>query len=367
MSMKIVIDARFFGTETGIGRYVKELIENLEKIDSVNNYVVFLRKENFNLYQPKKDNFEKKLADIKWYSLAEQFSFRKMVDAEKANLAHFPNFNVPVFCRTPYVVTIHDLILRHFPTSAASTKNPVIFYLKYFLYNFVLRRAVRDSKKIIAPTYFVKNDILKNFRINPDKIRVISEGLSNLPPVDLGEEFLKTKNIAKPYILYVGNCYPHKNLEKLIEAFNFLKNPELKLVLVGKRDYFSKNLELRVTNYELKKNIIFYGYASDSELSTLYKHAALYAFPSLMEGFGLPPLEAMSFNLPVACSDIPALHEVLGESVFYFNPKSAKDMADTLALVLSGAKPKKEGALILSRYSWRKNASETNEIYTKFN
>jgi len=363
--MKIAIDARFFGTETGIGRYVKELVENLEKSDVVNNYVIFLRKENFDLYHPKNNNFQKKLADIKWYSLDEQLRLGKIIDAEGADIAHFPHFNVPIFCRTPYVVTIHDLILRHFPTSAASTKNPIIFYIKYFFYNFILKNVLRKSKKIIAPTYFVKNDIIKNFKTNPDKIRVISEGLSNLPKTDLGEEYLKEKGIAAPYLLYIGNAYPHKNLENLIEAFDILQNdkPELQLILVGKRDYFSNRLQSKIKN---QKSKFFYGYASEEELSTLYKHASLYIFPSLMEGFGLPPLEALSFGLPVACSDIPVFHEVLGESVFYFNPKSANNIANVIKSALSHGVREVPASSILSRYDWKRAAMETKELYTKF-
>jgi glycosyltransferase involved in cell wall biosynthesis len=367
--MKIVIDARFFGTETGIGRYVKELVENLERIDFKNQYVVFLAAKNFDLYQPVNPNFQKKLADINWYSLAEQIKMKKIVDAERADLAHFPHFNVPIFCRTPFVVTIHDLILRHYPTSAASTKNPFVFYLKYVFYNLVLRCAALRAKKIIVPSYFVKNDLIKNLKTNPDKIRVIGEGLSNLPQTDLGEEFLKSKGVAAPYVLYVGNSYPHKNLERLIESFAEIKKSksDLQLVLVGKRDYFSKNLELRITNYELRKNITFYGYASDEELSTLYKRAALYVFPSLMEGFGLPPLEALSFGLPAAVSDIPVFHEVLGGAAFYFNPKDLQNMAATITDALRNLEKKDnilaEGKRVLLHYSWLNHAKGVLEAY----
>lgn len=370
--MKIVIDARFFGTETGIGRYVKELVENLERVDLENQYVIFLMAKNFDLYQPKNPNFTKKLADIKWYSWEEQVKMGKIIDAERADLAHFPHFNIPFFCRTPYVATIHDLILRHYPTSAASTKNPVIFYLKYFFYNLILKNALRRAKKIIAPSYFVRNDIIKIFKINPDKVRVIHEGLSNLPQADLGGEYLKTKNIVPPYLLYIGNCYPHKNLEKLVEAFEILKkeNPELKLVLVSKRDFFSKKLEEKISTTYQPINLstcIFCGYASDEELSTLYKHASLYVFPSFSEGFGLPPLEALSFGLPSAVSDIPIFHEILGTAAFYFNPNDANDMARVICHALQNMEARgkilREGANILKRYNWDKNAEETTEVY----
>lgn len=393
--MKIVIDARFFGTETGIGRYVKELIENLERVDLENQYVIFLSAKNFELYRPQNPNFQKKLADIKWYSLAEQFKIGRLVDAERADLAHFPHFNVPIFCRTPYIVTIHDLILRHFPTSAASTKNPIIFYVKYFAYNFILKMAIRRARKIIVPSYFVRNDIIKHFASTflplykgedrgggfADKIRVIYEGLANLPRTGLGEEYLKAKGIAPPYLLYIGNCYPHKNLEKLIEAFEIISPtyppPQggggtrrgLQLVLVGKRDYFSKRLEENITKrYTLNaKRCIFYGYATDEELSTLYKHAALYVFPSLMEGFGLPPLEALSFGLPSAVSDIPVFHEILGEAAFYFNPNDPADMAaaitDALQNTESRSKILEEGRRVLSRYNRHNHAEKIKETY----
>lgn len=367
--MKIVIDARFFGTETGIGRYVKELVENLERVDLENQYVIFLREKNWDLYQPKNPNFQKKMADIKWYSWEEQMKMGRIVDAERADLCHFPHFNVPFFCRTPYVVTIHDLILRHFPTSAASTKNPIIFYFKYFVYNLILKIALWRAKKVIVPSYFVRNDLIGSLGIAPDKVRVIYEGLSDLPLIGLGEEYLKTKNIAPPYLLYIGNCYPHKNLERLIAAFAEIKRemPELKLVLVGKRDYFSQRLQSAISGQQ--SAVSFYGYASDGELATLYRHASLYVFPSLMEGFGLPPLEALSFNLPAAVSDIPIFHEILGAAALYFNPRDAKNMAEVIKIGLKESGKRnivlEEGKNILKKYNWQKNAEETLEIYGK--
>lgn len=359
--MKFLIDARFFGTEAGIGRYVKEIIENLEKIDLQNEYVVFLRKKNWGLYNPKNFNFKKKLADFSWYSLEEQVKLGRLVDAERADLCFFPHFNVPYFCKTPYVVMIHDLILRHFPKSNASTKNPVIFYLKYFFYNLILRRALKKSKKIIAPSYFVRNDIISQFGISPDKVRVIYEGLSNLPrEADLGREYLRQKGITKPYILYVGNAYPHKNLELLCKAFLELKDENLQLVLVGKRDYFSKRLE---NNINIPNSILFYGYASETELATLYKHAGLYAFPSLMEGFGLPALEALSFGLPIICSDIPVFNEILGERVKYFNSKDKDSIKDAIKENFNKKEPINFD--FFKKYSWKNTTTEIFDIFRK--
>ena len=374
--MKIIIDARFLGTETGIGRYVKEVVNNLEKVDRKNQYIIFLRKKNWDKYSPRNENFQKKLVDFPWYSLKEQLFLGSTIKKEKADLCHFPHFNVPYFCKTPYVVTIHDLILRHFPTTRASTLSPIKFYLKYFFYNLILKRALKRSKKIIVPSYFVKNDIIKTFKINPDNIRVIYEGLADLPrEANLGGEALTGRGLSLPYILYVGNAYPHKNLEQLIRAFFEIKKdkPDLQLVLVGKRDYFSKRLEQEIKGKYLQfgaqypKDIIFFGFATDQELVTLYKHAELYVFPSLMEGFGLPPLEALSFDLPVVCSDIPVLHEILGNGVLYFDPKDTNNMKEVIRGALYNTEKQvkllEESKKILRRYSWKKNVEETLEVY----
>lgn len=371
--MKIVIDARFLGTETGIGRYIKEIVENLEQIDENNQYVIFLRKENWDKYYPKKQNFIKRCVDVSWYSLREQFSLPRYIKKESPDICFFPHFNVPVFCNVPYVVMIHDLILRHFPSKRASTLGPIKFYFKYFFYNFILRRALRGAKKIITPTYFVRNDIISEFKIDPDKIRVINEGLSCLPEdTSLSKEHLKTKGILSPYILYVGNAYPHKNLERFTEAFLELKKEkrDIQLVLVGRRDYFSKRLEQELGKKEsfkirYPKDIIFYGFARDQELALLYKNAKLYAFPTLMEGFGLPPLEALSFGVPVVCSDIPVLHEVLGGAVIYFDPNNKEDIKNKLKDCLaSDVKLIGKSDTMLNRYNWRVTAEETLEVFS---
>jgi len=269
---------------------------------------------------------------------------------------------------------IHDLILRQFPTSRASTLGPLKFYIKYFFYNLILRRAICRAKKIVVPTYFVRNEIIKEFKTNPDKVRVVYEGLSRLPrQADLGENFLRDKGIAGSYILYVGNAYPHKNLERLIEAFYKLKKEhlDLQLVLVGKRDYFSKRLEKETKekyskfNIQYPQDILFYGYASEEELVTLYKHAKIYAFPSLMEGFGLPPLEALSFGLLVVCSDIPVFHEVLGSAVLYFDPRNIENIKETLQKCLAGHRPEADTNKLLARYDFQKTAKECLDVFNK--
>lgn len=220
--MKIGIDARFFGLMgKGLGRYTQKLIEHLEAIDHENQYVVFLRKENFDEYQPYNKNFSKVLADYQWYSFSEQIFFPKLLNKHNLDLMHFPHFNVPLLYRRKFVLTIHDLILLHFPTIRATMLNTFFYWIKYLMYKFVIGSAIGRAKQIIAVSQFTKDDISKEYPKAKGKIQVTHEAsdnicrISNVSPHLILEKY----GIIKPYLLYVGNAYPHKNLEKLVEAF----------------------------------------------------------------------------------------------------------------------------------------------------
>ena len=223
--IKIGIDARFFGPkQKGLGRYVQKLVENLEKVNSTNKFVIFLRKENWDEYKPTNSNFKKVLADYKWYGLKEQIFMPFKIRKSGIDLMHFPHFNVPIFCFKPFIITIHDLILKKFPTSRASTLTPFLYSLKNLAYKIVIFSAVKRAKKIIAVSNYTKKDVLKYFKINKDKIEVIYEGVSSQSRSDLfGVTFLQKRLHQKGLtLLYVGNAYPHKNLERLILAFDKL-------------------------------------------------------------------------------------------------------------------------------------------------
>jgi len=152
--MKIGIDARLYGPKVGgggLGRYVEELITNLQQIDNKNRYVLFLKKDNFDTCKITNKKFEKVLADVHWYSLAEQLKMPKIIDAAGCDLVHYPHWNIALRAKTPFVVTIHDLIMLDEPTSArATTRGPLQFALKRAGYNVVLRQAVKNSRHIIA-------------------------------------------------------------------------------------------------------------------------------------------------------------------------------------------------------------------------
>ncbi len=178
--MCIGIDARFFGPkDKGFGRYTENLIRELEKIsDKETEFFVFLRKDRFDDYIPQKSNFHKVLADYKWYGIKEQTLYPIQLKKYHLDLMHFTHFNVPVFYRKKFIVTIHDLTLRYFPTKKKNWKNFIIYPLKQLAYKIVFKRAINNSEKIIAISEYTKNDILKYYDINSDKIKVIHEGIS---------------------------------------------------------------------------------------------------------------------------------------------------------------------------------------------
>ncbi len=176
-------------------------------------------------------------------------------------------------------------------------------------------------------------------------------------------------NVKKPYLLYVGNAFPHKNLKRLIRAFKVVlcSKPSLKLALVGKIDDFYKSLQDLCQELKIEKNVIFVGRISDEDLKWLYQNALIYVFPSFLEGFGLPGLEAMENGLPVVSSDSSCLPEIYGDAALYFNPQNTEEMVKAI-LELSNNKELRDrlikgGYKRIKKFSWRKCAQETLEIY----
>ena len=373
--MKILIDARFLGTPTGIGRYIENLVLEFEKQDNDNEYIVLVGKEGRNKWEPKNPKFKKRFLSVRWYTFREQFSLLRILKEEKPNLAHFPHWNICYFWKGPFVVTIHDLILLEFPTRRASTLGATLYWVKYkILFPLVLRKAIYKSRKIIVPSNYVKQDITKNFpKVNQEKIKVIYEGISliNTKP-EASNPKLQFPN--HPFLLYVGNVLPHKNLEFLIRVFKKLKaagepiyTKDLKLMLVGESSYFYDRLKNYVKKLGLLDEVIFTGRITDEELAAFYKNARAYVFPSLLEGFGLPPLEAMANGLPVIAADSSCLPEILGNAAMYFNPKNDQELMLKIQEILGNNSLRNEliakGHAQIMKYSWNETARKTLKAY----
>ncbi|MFA6227991.1 MAG: glycosyltransferase family 1 protein [Patescibacteria group bacterium] len=368
--MKILIDARLYGTKhAGIGRYTQELIKNLETADKENQYVILLQRQNYDEYQPQNPNFKKYRADFKVYGFFEQILLPFLIYSHRPDLVHFPHFNVPLFFFGRYIVTIHDLIVSHYPSSRATTLHPLMYNFKLLAYQLVISRAAKRAGKIIAVSRYTKDDLVRLLKIRPEKIAVIYEGtdLPRLSPVSCPLLFERL-GIKQNFLLYVGSAYPHKNLEKLIEAFEIVlrQQADWQLVLAGKESFFYERLSEGIKK-ELKGKVILPGYLTDEELVCLYAKARLYVFPSLMEGFGLPPLEAQSYGLPVVSANSSCLPEILADSAVYFDPKNSQDMADKIVSVLTDADRRKQladkGQENSKRFSWEKMAKEVIGLY----
>ena len=375
--MRIGIDARFCGPiGKGLGRYTQKLITHLEKIDQRNQYVVFLRQDNWEVYQPAKENFQKALADFQWYSWQEQIGMPKVLKKYDLDLVHFPHFNVPLFYRGKFVTTIHDLILIKFPTKRATTLGPLLYKIKYLGYKKVIGHAVKKSQSVITVSQYTKKQLADFFKIAVDKIHVTYEASSGVESGQLTmpeKDFLQDYGISKPFLLYVGNAYPHKNLEGLLKAFRKFsrEDGQHQLVLVGKNDYFYNRLKEEADKLGLIKNkkVIFFGFASEKQLADLYRLAQAYIFPSFMEGFGLPPLEAMSYGLPVIAANTSCLPEILGQAALYFDPRHTSEMAASIKKILSNSALRddlrEKGYQQVKKYSWEKCAQDTLAVYQR--
>ena len=222
--MRIGIDARFYGPRVGgggLGRYVAELVTALQSVDTDNEYVLFLRKENFHECVITNTRFTKRMVDVPWYSFAEQREMPREIALAKVNLMHYPHWNVPIFSRVPFVVTIHDLILLEDPASArATTRNAFLHGIKSIGHRIALETAIHRSKHIVAISEYTKHSILEHFRVSGGKISVVYNGVR--PPVGAEKVSLAELGVQQPYILSVGNGYPHKNLETTLSSFRKL-------------------------------------------------------------------------------------------------------------------------------------------------
>lgn len=369
--MRIGIDARFYGPlGKGLGRYTQKLITYLEKIDQDNDYFIFLHKDNWADYQPINKRFIKVLADYRWYTIAEQIFMPLKIWSLKLEVMHFTHFNVPLFYWGTFIVTIHDLILTKYPTERASTLGPLLYKIKHTGYKIIIKSAVKRAKRVIAVSQYTKQEVIKHFGVNPNKVTVTYEAV-DLPSqnLDQGEEILYKYKVKKPYLLYVGNVYPHKNIEGLLFAFKqlLIDKPEYYLVLVGKDDYFFSRAKQQVKLLELEKNVIFTGFITDHDLPYFYKNAKLYVFPSFCEGFGLPALEALSYGLPVAASNNSSLPEVLNKAAVYFNPHDKEDIIKKITEVLDNKeladKLVETGYKRIRFFSWQEMARATLNLY----
>ncbi len=356
---RIVIDARESGTSTG--RYIDKLVENLALLKPQADFTVLTKKHRLDATQKLAPNFEVVESNYKEFTFSEQFRYVWQLYGIKNNLVHFGMTQQPVLYFGKKVTTIHDLTTARFRNPA---KNIIIYKAKQFVYKFVIKAVTKTSSAIIVPSEFVKKDLASFTKLDPKKIHVTYEAADKIT----AKSEPISQLLSTSYLLYVGRPQPHKNLERLVEAFALLQkdHPGLKLVLAGKKDELYMKHESRIMKQGIA-GVVFTDFVSEGQLRWLYENCQAYVFPSLSEGFGLPGLEAMVHGAPLLSSNATCLPEIYGNAAHYFDPLDACDMAIKINDVLSDSKLRTKliagGYRQSAKYSWAKMAKETEHVY----
>jgi glycosyltransferase involved in cell wall biosynthesis len=358
---RIVIDAREYSTSTG--RYINRLLQYLDGLDHEHDYTILLKPHDIEKAAFTNPKFTTVACPYKEFTFAEQFGLLKQINGLKPDLVHFGKDHQPLLYRGRTVTTMHDLTTMHFVNP---DKHPLVYRYKQLVYKWLVKRVARKSKAVITPTEFVKQDVVTYTGVNPDKITVTYEAADQI--TDAPEPIKDIE--GKRFIMYLGRPTPHKNLERLIQAFQQLKGqyPDLHLVLAGKLDNNYQSIKQK-TDAEQIANIIYTGYISEGQLRWLYEHCEAYVFPSLSEGFGLPGLEAMVHGAPVVSSNATCLPEVYGDAAHYFDPLDVTAMADAINEVLSDKQLREQlinaGHTQAAKYSWQRMAQQTLAVYNQ--
>ncbi len=364
--MRIGIDARKLH-DFGIGTYIRNLLRHLARIDSQTEFVVLCRPEDRETLAALGENFRTVPETSGNYSVAEQVKIPLELKREGVTLFHAPHYVLPPLIRCRSVVTIHDCIHLMFPQYL-----PNRFALQYARTSMAL--AARVATRIMTVSESSKRDILRFVNTQPEKIDVIYNAYDERFAIDPPEEDVvrvrERYQLHDEFVLYAGNVKPHKNLERLIEAFHLVRKrglDHLKLVLIG--DEISKYTALRraVHQHQLHKYVRFLGYVPEETLAVMYRLAGVFVFPSLYEGFGLPPLEAMASGTPVVTSNLSSLPEVAGDAAVLVDPYDPHAIAEGVYRVLTDETLRRtlrlKGVARAGQFSWEQSVRRIREIY----
>lgn len=355
--MKVAIDVQTtLGQPTGFGFYVSNLASGLEKLTSEIDLATIKPSSNNDFSTPQR---------LIW----DQFTFPGMARKEGVDIIHQPCFSAPIFYRGPVVVTIHDIISILFPKNIPFASR--MFYSKWMPLSY------KKALQVITISHSTKRDIVKVLKIREDKITVIPLAVDPKFSSQVGakkvEAVKKKYKLPAKYILHIGTLEPRKNLDFLIEVFSeVIKDDNFKdfnLVITGKKGWYYEGLFEKVKKLNLEKRVVFTGYFEENDKPALYEGASLFAFPSLYEGFGLPPLEAMASGVPVVSSDTSSMPEVVGEAGILIPPQDKYLWVKSIKRVLGQEtlqdKMKAHNKRQVAKFSWDKTAKATVGVYHK--
>jgi glycosyltransferase involved in cell wall biosynthesis len=368
--MKIAIDARKW-RDYGIGTYVRNLVRHLAQIDRETTYFLFCDRADEATLRDLAANFVPVVEESPGYSVQEHLAIPLKLRKLGADLLHSPHYVLPLLCRTPSVVTIHDCIHLLFPQYL-----PNRLALTYA--RTMMGSAIRRSSLVLTVSEASRSDILRFYpEADPERVEVvpnaIDEAILEHPGEEEMERVKERYQIRGRFVLYAGNIKPHKNLDRLIAAFGLLKqrggHEDLKLLIIGDEINKYGSLRRRVEAAGVRQDVRFFGFVPEHTLSALYRLASVFAFPSLYEGFGLPPLEAMACGTPVLTSRISSLPEVVGDAAVLVDPYSVDDIASGLARLLDDEALRRDliarGRAHVATFSWERSVKAIHTAYLK--
>ncbi len=371
--MKVAIDTRRI-TDFGIGTYIRNVVRTLGRLDSADEYLLVGPAERMRGIGPLPPNFYIHDYDLPENSIRNYVEFQGIVRHFGCDLIHVPHLVAyPEYMPCPYVMTVHDLLEQLYPTPAdTGLRGSVRFWFT--------RRAMRHAQRILAVSNSTKSDIVQLFGIAADKIEVvynaIDERFRQGHASDADRQFISERyQVSYPFLLYAGNVKPHKNIVRIIEAFSALKAelvkegkfPDLKLIIIG--DELSQHPDLRRTVIKsgMTNDVRFLGFVPIDVLRIFYDAAKIFVFPSLYEGFGLPPLEAMAHGTPVVTSNASSIPEVVGNAAVLVNPENVFEIMRALHRVLLDQplrdRLKQRGYEQAQRFSWQISVQRILQIY----
>jgi glycosyltransferase involved in cell wall biosynthesis len=371
-TVRIAIDIRDI-TDFGVGTYIRNIVRTMMRLDHENEYCLIGDPERVREVGELPPNFHP-VAFPNENSPATYLKFRQMLRQHACDLVHIPHLvSVPQYLPCPYVVTVHDLLDHMYRSQRGSSiRRAVHFYCT--------KRVLSRAARILAVSNFTKKDVERLFGIPSDAIQVvynaIDERFRRGHASDADREFIAERyQVNYPFILYTGRISPHKNVVRIIEAFSALKVElekenrftDLKLIIIG--DEISSHPDLRrtVIRSGVESEVRFLGFVPIDVLRIFYDTAKVFVFPSLYEGFGLPPLEAMAHGTPVVTSNTSSLPEVVGSAAVLVNPENIFDIMRALHRVLVDQsvrdRMKQRGYEQAARYSWEDSVLRILQVY----
>jgi glycosyltransferase involved in cell wall biosynthesis len=378
--VKIAFDAQPLvqDNKTGVSIYEEMIIKKIQELFLDNTYTFnFFACPDENKKYDRLVSFKQKGGKINGYTKFNAYIYDVIGNIfnipysfffkDRVQLTHFFGFFVPPGISGKKVVTIYDMVYKVYPETMK--------YAIKLLFKLNLNKSCQRADKIITISEFSKNEIIRYLNVNPDKISVVPCGVDleyfrPINDVSLIEEIKKKYKIPSEYFLYLGTLEPRKNIERLIDAYNQLKirySNIPKLVLAGQTGWLYKTIFEKVMNLQLENDVLFLGYVFREDLVPLLCGAFAFVFPSLYEGFGMPPLESMACGVPVLTSNVSSLPEVVGDAAIMVDPLSIDEISDGLEQLLTKEELRKElsirGLERAKLFTWEKAACLTMHIY----